>query len=300
MVTTSPIPARITKTMKLKSIRILSFSLMTAAAGVVVAEEATPAVARKVMAQYQDAVVWVSAVAKVNVASADGKPLPFRNPDREQKVEAVGTVVATNGLTLIALSSVDAAGAINGREIPTDNGTIKIEASTTIKEARIILADGTEVPADLVMKDSDLDLAFLLPKADSKEFKNATFKPVDLKKSATVEIADEVIGLSRADEVLNRQPSVMCGQIITVTKKPRVFLRSTACSPGCPLFVPDGRLAGIAVNRFLVGKLRDPMTVVLPAADVLEIAEQAMKAKPAPAADKAPASSTPAAPTDGK
>lgn len=294
MVTTGPIPARIPKTMKIILNRILLLSLLVATTGAVVAEEATPTAARKVMAQYQDAVVWVSAVAKVNVASADGKPLSSRNPG-EQKVEAVGTVIATNGLTLIALSSVDASGALNGREITTaDGSTIKIEASTTIKEARIILADGTEVPADLVMKDSDLDLAFLLPKADSKEFKSATFKPVDLKKSATVEIADEVIGLSRADEVLNRQPSVMCGQIITVTKKPRVFLRSTACSPGCPLFVPDGRLAGIAVNRFLVGKLRDPMTVVLPAADVLEIAEQARNAKPMTPAEKEPAPTTPA------
>jgi hypothetical protein len=86
------------------------------------------------------------------------------------------------------------------------------------------------------------------------------------------------------DEVLYRVPSVTRGQITTKTKKPREFLRATGASQGCPAFTSDGRLIGIAVNRWIRGK--SSYTVIIPAADVLEIAEQARAAKPAP--DKKP------------
>jgi hypothetical protein len=48
------------------------------------------------------------------------------------------------------------------------------------------MADGTEIPADVLMRDSDLDLAFLRVKAGSKESKGVEFKAVDLKSAAVV------------------------------------------------------------------------------------------------------------------
>lgn len=251
----------------------LSCAQLTTTAG-----DSAAGTARSVVDKHKESVVWVSAVARMSFSSGDSTPLPMNIPDREQKFEANGTVLEPTGLTVTALSSLDPTREITGREINTSSGRITIEASAVLKEVKIILSDGTEVPADIVMKDADLDLAFLRPKADAKETKQASFKPLDLKSSSTAELADEVINLSRSDEVLNRQPSVHRGQIMCVTQKPRTFYRVAGAMTGCPTFALDGKVLGIAVNRFM--KDKNTVTVVLPASDVLEIAEQARNAKP--------------------
>mgnify|MGYP000011744878 CR=1 FL=1 len=132
-----------------------------------------------------------------------------------------------------------------------------------------------------LMRDADLDLAFIRPKPGSKELKGVVFQALDLKDRAAASVADDAITLSRMDEVLNRAPTVTRGQITMVTKKPREFLRATGASLGCPTFAVSGKLIGITVNRFVRGK--SSHNVIIPAADVLEIAEQAHAVKPAEA-----------------
>lgn len=233
---------------------------------------------KKVFAEQQDSVIWISVVAKISLQAEGGKEA-VNIPDREQKNETLGTFIDASGLVVTALSSIDPSREYNGREVRTRDGTIKIEANVVLKEVRVIMPDGTEIPADVVMRDVDLDLAFLRIKSGAKEAKGVTFKPVDLKNAASVNVSDDVITISRNDEVLNRVASVARGQITSVTKKPREFLRATGASLGCPTFTPDGKLVGLAVNRTLRGK--SSQTVIIPAADVLEIAEQARAAKPA-------------------
>ena len=233
--------------------------------------------AKKVFAEQQDSVIWISVVAKISLQAEGGKEA-VNIPDREQKNETLGTFLDASGLAVTALSTIDPSRDYNGREVRTRDGVVKIEASVVLKEVRVTMPDGTEIPADVVMRDVDLDLAFLRIKSGAKEAKGVTFKPVDLKNAASVNVSDDVVTISRNDEVLNRTASVARGQILSVTKKPREFLRATGASLGCPSFTPDGKLIGIAVNRTLRGK--SSQTVVIPAADVLEIAEQARAAKP--------------------
>ena len=233
--------------------------------------------AKKVFAEQQDSVVWISVVAKISLQAEGGKEA-VNIPDREQKNETLGTFIDATGLVVTALSSIDPSREYNGREVRTRDGTIKIEANVVLKEVRVTMPDGTEIPADVVMRDVDLDLAFLRIKSGAKEAKGLSFKPVDLKNAASVNVSDDVVTISRNDEVLNRVASVARGQIVSVTKKPREFLRATGASLGCPTFTPDGKLVGLAVNRTLRGK--SSQTVIIPAADVLEIAEQARAAKP--------------------
>ncbi len=235
------------------------------------------AAAKRIFTERQEALVWLSTVAKITVNSESARDGGINLPDREQKMEGLGTVVEASGLTVTALSSIDPSKELSGREVRTRNGLMKLEASAVLKEVKIILADGTEVPAEVVMRDADLDLAFLRPKAGSKELKEAVFKPIDLRNSAKGDVTQEAITLGRTDEVLNRQPSVTVGQITTVTKKPREFLKATGASAGCPSFSIDGKLLGIASTRTVKGK--GSMLVLVPAADVLEVAEEAKNAK---------------------
>lgn len=247
---------------------------------------ASPATARSLLEKNKESVVWISAVARMSFQSGDNTPLPVNIPDREQKFEANGTVLDPNGLTVTALSALDPTREITGREINTSSGRVILEASAVLKEVRIIMSDGTEVPADVVMKDADLDLVFVKPKPDAKETKQVTFKPLNLSNSSMAEVADDVITISRTDEVLNRQPAVHRGQVVCVTKKPRTFYRVVGATPGCPTFALDGNVLGIAANRIV--KDKNSVTVVLPAADVLEVAEQARTATPTQSAKTEP------------
>jgi S1-C subfamily serine protease len=236
--------------------------------------------ARKIFTDKQESVVWLSAVAKISYSTDGAHDSAINIPDREQKTESLGTIIDPSGLVVTALSSLDPSRDVSGREVRTREGMIKIDANAVLKEVRIILADGTEIPAELVMRDADLDLAFVKPKAGAKEARGVTYLALDLKNGAQSGVTDDAITLSRTDEVLNRAASVTRGQITSITKKPREFLRATGTSLGCPTFASDGRLIGIAVNRSVKGK--SSHIVLIPASDVLEIAEQARAAKPAP------------------
>jgi len=257
---------------------VLAASFILAAQLTSLGQDTLTVATKKIFNEHKDSVVWASAVTKVSFTTDDAKGLPFNIPEREQKFETLGTIIDTNGLVVAALSGLDPSKGISGREVNTPSGRVRIDASATLKEVKVIMPDGTELPADVVMKDADLDLAFLKPKPDSKEAKGVVFKAIDLKDSATGGIADEVVTVSRADEVLNRQPGVQRGQIIAVTQKPRTFYRATGMDHGCPTFSIEGKLLGITVNRHV--KDKPPVPVILPAADVLEIAEQAKNAKP--------------------
>jgi S1-C subfamily serine protease len=241
------------------------------------AQDSLSAQTRKVFAERQDSVVWISVVAKVSM-QAEGAKEAVNIPDREQKAETLGTILDSSGFIVTALSSIDPTRELSGREVRTRDGTVKIEASAALKEVRITMPDGTEIPADVLMRDTDLDLAFLRIKAGSKESKGVEFKAVDLKDAAIAKVGDDVVSISRMDEVLNRVGSVSRGQVTSITRKPREFMRVTGSSLGCPTFSMDGKLVGISVSRFVRGK--SSHNVVIPAADVLEIAQQAREAKP--------------------
>jgi len=242
------------------------------------AEDNPQTATRKILDQYKDAVIWVSAVARINFTTDDAKGLPFNVPEREQKFETRGTLIGSDGLVVTALSMLDPSRQISGRTYSTPAGQIKIDAAVTLKEVKIIMPDGTELPADVVMKDADLDLAFIRPKPDAKELKAVVFKPIELTNNATADIADDVVTVSRTDEVLNRQPAIERGHVTALIRKPRMFICATGTEYGCPTFTTDGRLLGITVNRF--AKDKSPQAVILPATDVLEIAAQVKTPKP--------------------
>ena len=79
-------------------------------------------------------------------------------PPQEQKLEALGTIIAEDGLTVLSLSRVDPTATLLSR-MRAGGGTVNVNYT----EVLILMQDGTEVPARLVLKDSDLDLAFVLP-----------------------------------------------------------------------------------------------------------------------------------------
>ena len=174
----------------------------------------------------------------------------------------------------------------------------KVEIEVT--DLKILLDDGTEVPAQIVLRDKDLDLAFIRPKT-----KPASPMPaVDFSKSAPAQVLDEVITLNRLNSAAGRAYSVSVERISGVIQKPRTFYipdsRMTSTALGSPAFALDGNLVGVLVMRAVSAKsgsgsnYRDNTTsIILPAEDILKAAKQAPEAKAEPEKKEEPKEAKP-------
>ena len=256
---------------------------------------------RKLSATHGESVVWLSILSKTSMSAEGDVPAQIKTAlaaqEKEDKSEVTGTVVDASGLIVTALGGLDKSSMVDGQTINTPQGPIKLKASSEIKEVKVITADGSEVPADLVLKDEDLGLAFIKIRSDSEEAKGVEFKTIDLADSAKGEILDDCIALGRMDEALNREPSLLSTQITGLTTKPRTFYRVPTDSIGCPVFLGSGKLLGISVLRQAKGSARagqiQVSPVVLPASDVAKIAAQAKDAKPTEAKKEEPKAEEP-------
>jgi S1-C subfamily serine protease len=161
------------------------------------------------------------------------------------------------------------------------------------KEVKLRLADGKEVPARFVLKDADLDLAFMAPDVAGDAPKPEFPLYVKLDDSTEGTVMGTYFGIDRAPKVLQRVPLVRTSSIIGVVEKPRKFYLMTAYALGTPTFDHDGHALGVTLQNFASG--RRTGFVVLPAADIAEIAKQAaaIQLRPKPPEPAAPAADAP-------
>ncbi len=218
-----------------------------------------------------DSVLFLSAVVEIEFTAGD-------NPAKkeERKLEMLGTVIGKDGLIVVPLSTLDAASAVDGRMVNTQNGPVKLSAKGTTKEVKILMPDGSEVEAKVAFKDPDLDLAFIRPEKPD----TAKLTSIDAANSAPMALMEDVIVLGRLNKDLNREPVVLTSEVISLVSKPRTFGKLNGQSLGMPVFNKEGKFLGIGINRF--GPKTDgegqgpvPSNVVLPAADLMESAAQA-------------------------
>lgn len=223
-------------------------------------------------ASNKNSVVQLSATVEIEVTAGD---MPTKK--EEKKLEVIGTVLNKDGLIVVPLSTLDVAASVDGRTVNTAQGPLKLSAKSNTKEVKIIMADGTEAPAKVVFKDTDLDLAFVRP----EKAEGLTFTPIDTANHAPLGMLDDVIILGRLGKDLNREPLVMTTEIIAMITKPRTFARVGAPCLGLPVFNGEGKFVGIGINRFAPksddgeGGVGGASSVVLPAEDVIEAAAQA-------------------------
>ena len=256
--------------------------------------------ARQVFDKHQKAVVWVTAVMKMRAGGALGGMFGRQ----EQKVEAVGTVIDESGLTVLSYTVLDPTAILNAAMAGAGGGgglgEEKIEFKSELSGVKIRLADGTEVAAKLVLKDDDLDLAFVMP---TEKGKKLPYLDLRAKSDAPkVKALDEVISVWRLGQALDRQPAVGIGRVAAVVNKPRTFYVCSGIEGGigAPAFAGDGTPLGVMVFRrqgmessmrgmFSMSAANAMSTVVVPAADVMEVAQQALSKT-----DEAPAPQEPA------
>ena len=247
-----------------------------------VAAQSDRAAMREVAKKWQDAIVNVRVSLKVRM-SMGGREVQ----SMDDTVESVATVIDPSGLTVMSLSSLDP-GAMMSRLMGAmgGGGDDKMSIVSEPSDVRMRLPDGRELPAKIVLRDQDLDLAFIRPTTKP----SAPLTAINLSDSARPNILDDVVVLSRMSRVGGWVPSVTVFPVGAIIEKPRTFfVLGDQAGTGTPAFLPNGKLVGLLTIRQIdPGRMSmfgmmggtegaGVIAVILPAADVLEIAKQAQE-----------------------
>jgi S1-C subfamily serine protease len=234
---------------------------------------------REVAKKWQDAIVNVRVSLKVRM-SVGGREVQ----SMDDTVEAVATVIDPSGLTVMSLSSLDP-GAMMSRIIgASQQGDDKMSIASEPTDVRIRLADGKEIPATIVLRDQDLDLAFIRPTTKPA----APLTAIDLADGGTPTVLEELVVLGRLGRVGSWVPSAILYSVAAIMQRPRTFfVLNGPAGTGMPAFQANGKVVGLMTIRqvdpgrmSMFGMMGGTegagvIPVVLPAADVLEIAKQA-------------------------
>jgi len=241
---------------------------------------------RAILEKNQKAVVTVQLVIKQKMSMG-----PMGSREDESKTEATGFVVDPSGLTVLALSETDPGSIYESMMAGMGEGAENFKMESSIGDVKILIEDGKEIPAQVVLRDKDLDLAFVRP----MEPPATPMAAVDLTQAGQPELLDQVIALNRLGKVANRAYSANVERIQAIVRRPRTFYipgnDPTHTGLGSPVFTLDGKLIGIVALRTSKGEgggvmsamsgLADAMLpVVVPAADIQEAAKQAPKEAP--------------------
>ncbi len=233
--------------------------------------------ARALLEKHKESVVTVKMVIKQKYARAGQE-----SRENESKSEATGTVIGPDGLTVLALSSTDPA-SLYKKMMAGMMGDMQIDSE--VSDVKLLLADGTEIASEIVLRDKDLDLAYARP----VEKPESPMPYVDLSASAEPQILDRLVSINRLGKVANRVFSVAFERIEAIVEKPRTFYLPgndpTSTSQGCPAFTLEGKVVGVFVMRAIMdtgggrgggfGAEDSVAAILLPAVDILDGAQQA-------------------------
>jgi hypothetical protein len=263
------------------------------------ASDSDAAAGRALVKQYADTVVAVEAVATIRLTVGE-----HAMPPRENKVEENGTVLSSTGLTVTMLSGFDPHDQMEAM-FRQGAGGQKVEiGETEFKDVKLRLANNTEIPAVIVLKDPDLNLIFVAPLTDATT-PQRKFSSVSLDKSVKGEVLGDYFVVSRAPKSFQRVPIVRKVTVAGIVEKPRRMYIINEQPQGVPIFDPSGMILGIAIQYLDNGR---PLGyhVVLTADDVAELATQAAAVKPedmepkdsstGPGGDSQPSAEAPATP----
>ena len=247
--------------------------------------------AKAILGRCQEAVIGVKAVVKLRVAMGGSEQMK-----EENETETLATVVDPSGLAVLSFSSIDPARAFEGilKKLGASKDGPQVSVDSDVTGVTMVMPDGREIPAKLVFRDADLDLAFVRP----SEKQDKPFAAIELTGQSKPDLLDTVLVLSRLDKAAGRAPSVSLLRVEAVIASPRKYYIADGNALieklGAPVFSLDGKVVGFSLLRisktadksagfssFLFNKSNSLgiMPVILPAGDVLAAAKQAAESK---------------------
>ena len=196
---------------------------------------------REIAQKWHDAVVPIKAVVKMRVV-VEGREVE----NKEYEIEDVAAIIDPSGLAVLSLTSIDPGDILNEYAAASSD---KYSIASDVTSLKMILPGDIETPSKIVMRDKDLDLAFIAPitKPDSPTVS------LDLGQIGQPEVLDPVIILSRFGKIANRELSVTLNRIQTIMRKPKTFYipeqQTTGLRTGSAVFTADGKLAGVLLLK---------------------------------------------------
>lgn len=268
--------------MSLRRISILAAAVCLCVGGVSRAAELEDQ-GRAVLEQYQKAVVTVQMVIKQKYSMAS-----MGSHEQESKAEATGFVIDPTGLVVLSLATTDPSAMMESMMAGMGED-VDFKVESNMGDVKILLGDGAEIPAKVVLRDKDLDLAFVRP-IDPPA---SPMFAVDMQAPGEPKVLDQLISLTRLGKVANRECAASLERIHAVVTRPRTFYvpssEPSQTGLGSPIFTPDGKVVGMLALRvikgsggggmsMMLGGMEDNvMGVIVPAADILEAAKQAVE-----------------------
>lgn len=263
--------------MRKKMLVLLATFVMVAAMGIPVMGDELAVKGRDILVQNQDAVIHLKVTIKQGV-SYSGKD----TEKNETSIETLGTVLRPDGLMLVSLSEIDPSSRIEAMmKMSSDEDVANFKYTSEITDAKYVLPNGKEIQAKVILRDKDLDLAFILPTAKVEK----PFSFIDLTKAVDPLVMDPIYIVSRLGKSANRTPWITDGRVMTIIQKPqKYFFVSSTMGQGNPVFTSDGKVIGITLIRQTNSDggsdgmqrmdITSMMPLVLPAADIVSAMEQ--------------------------
>ena len=230
---------------------------------------------RDLSRRFADAVVGVELVATIKISIGG-----HAAPPREVRLDANGTVISADGLTVTSLIEIDPRRTAEAatRNLTLAGGQRVQIGETEYRDVKLLLADGAEIPAKIVFTDADRDLAFLAPVTDAAAAKRG-FTWVRLADAAEPAVLGSYFVVSRAPKSLQRVPEIHASTIEGIVEKPRQFFIPYGFVTGCPMLDLQGRVLGLCLTQIVDGHPMlvggHPSGIIMPAADVADLARQA-------------------------
>ena len=246
--------------------------------------------ARKVLAANLESVVTAQIVLEMGASD-------------EHKLEATAFFVDPSGLAVLPMSGIDPMSLLTNAMGGSEDDSM----SSKVKDLKLRLHDGTEVPAEVVLRDKDLGIAFVRPAPALAQ----PVKAVDLSLGVAPELLDLGVCINRLGKIGNWEPGLFLLRVDAKLSKPRtLYVHTNVTTLGCPVFALDGKIIGLSIMRIGASE-SDPFSavldaatnvanlgalpVILPADQILEVAKQALEAKAEPKGEaQAPAEKQPA------
>ncbi|MGH9371764.1 MAG: trypsin-like peptidase domain-containing protein [Vicinamibacterales bacterium] len=239
------------------------------------------AAARDIVKKWHAAIVNVRVALKMRM-SVGGREMQ----SMDESVETVGTVIDPSGLTVLSLGSLNPGAMMNRLMGSAGNGQERMEFGSEPTDVKLRLADGSELPARIVLRDEDLDLAFLRPTTTPDK----PLVAINLADEGRPSLLDPVVILSRLGRVGGWTPAASLQTIGAIIERPRTFYvieTGGTGGMGTPAFTASGKVVGLLTMRSVQGGRPGMFSmmggteglgllpVILPAADVREISQQA-------------------------
>jgi trypsin-like peptidase len=226
------------------------------------------ATARDVVKKRGDAVVMVTATVKVR-ANIGGN-----EQNADQSAQGNATILDPSGLAVLSLSVLQPDEVMSRQISSRVRPDTKVEITSDVSDIKMHMIGGQEVAAKLVLRDADLDLAFIRPSQPPA----APMVAVDAA-IGRPSILDPVFIIQRTSEATGWSTAAGFGSVQLVIEKPRTYYQVSiptvgGSGLGAPIFDTAGKFVGIMLLRN-TGSRGAGVPGVLPAEDVRDTAKQA-------------------------